>query len=513
MNVTIGGMFANQETVKLQVGSISGAQGPQGPTGPQGEQGERGPTGPQGEQGERGPAGPQGIQGPKGETGAQGPQGEKGDTGADGKDGVSVTHAWNGTVLTVTSASGTSSADLKGEKGDTGASVEVDDTLSKAGAAADAKATGDALNALNEANAAQDERLTALEQESGIVTVEPADGDVPIIFYGAALPQTKDEAVMSISYVSKTLKRDDADAETKAQGTSSLNYPKKNQTTKFSKAINFKNWGLQKKYCMKANWIDLTHARNIVSAQLWGDVVKSRAKYLELPELLRTSPNQGAVDGFPALVYADGVYQERYTINIPKDAWMANMDKTLDNHCILCGENYVSGCFRAEARIDESDWSDEIHDTVPTAIKTRWNEIITFVMNSTDEEFNICMAHCMNEVSPWPGLTLMQSTFGSEIQIIQGVKCATVSIKNAIEFKAVARVNGSKAYVRFVDVVNSIVKENEADITYTKVDQNLLLGCYQDANGAKGRYWAGTINRCVVWNRALSDDEINALFA
>lgn len=36
----------------------------------------------------------------------------------DGKDGVSVTHSWNGTTLTVTSASGTTSADLKGEKGD-----------------------------------------------------------------------------------------------------------------------------------------------------------------------------------------------------------------------------------------------------------------------------------------------------------------------------------------------------------------------------------------------------------
>lgn len=35
-------------------------------------------------------------------------------------DGVSATHSWNGTVLTITSASGTSSADLKGEKGDTG---------------------------------------------------------------------------------------------------------------------------------------------------------------------------------------------------------------------------------------------------------------------------------------------------------------------------------------------------------------------------------------------------------
>lgn len=40
--------------------------------------------------------------------------------GIKGKDGISATHRWNGTVLTVTSASGTSSADLKGEKGDKG---------------------------------------------------------------------------------------------------------------------------------------------------------------------------------------------------------------------------------------------------------------------------------------------------------------------------------------------------------------------------------------------------------
>ena len=45
---------------------------------------------------------------------------EKVSGGSDGKDGTSATHSWNGTVLTITSASGTSSADLKGEKGDTG---------------------------------------------------------------------------------------------------------------------------------------------------------------------------------------------------------------------------------------------------------------------------------------------------------------------------------------------------------------------------------------------------------
>lgn len=52
---------------------------------------------------------------------AAGEQGPKGEQGAPGADGISVSHLWDGTVLIVTSASGTSSADLKGEKGDTGA--------------------------------------------------------------------------------------------------------------------------------------------------------------------------------------------------------------------------------------------------------------------------------------------------------------------------------------------------------------------------------------------------------
>ena len=39
--------------------------------------------------------------------------------GADGTDGVSAAHSWSGTTLTITSASGTSSADLKGENGHT----------------------------------------------------------------------------------------------------------------------------------------------------------------------------------------------------------------------------------------------------------------------------------------------------------------------------------------------------------------------------------------------------------
>ena len=57
----------------------------------------------------------------RGPAGADGKDGKDGQPGADGKDGVSVTHSWNGTVLSITSAAGTSSSELKGEKGDSGA--------------------------------------------------------------------------------------------------------------------------------------------------------------------------------------------------------------------------------------------------------------------------------------------------------------------------------------------------------------------------------------------------------
>ena len=51
-------------------------------------------------------------------------KGDKGDNGID------ATHSWNGTVLTITSASGTSSANLKGEKGDPGLGFTIYRTYS-----------------------------------------------------------------------------------------------------------------------------------------------------------------------------------------------------------------------------------------------------------------------------------------------------------------------------------------------------------------------------------------------
>lgn len=225
--------------------------------------------------------------------------------------------------------------------------------------------------------------------------LEPQLMDMPRLYFSeGTLPTTKTATTLKFDYYSKTNEYHGW-AEIKCQGTSSMSYPKKNFTIKLYKdkakteklKIDFKGWGKQSKFVLKANWIDITHARNIVSARIWADIVKSRNDYNTLPELLRTSPNQGAIDGFPITVYGNGYYQGRYTLNIPKDKWMANMDDSLDTHCILCGENYGSGCFRGLPKINGEDWTDELHDIVPASIKTSWTNAIKFVMNSSDSEF------------------------------------------------------------------------------------------------------------------------------
>lgn len=53
-----------------------------------------------------------GAKGDKGDTGEQGVQGIQGVQGEPGIPGISVTHSWNGTTLTLTSASGTTETDL-----------------------------------------------------------------------------------------------------------------------------------------------------------------------------------------------------------------------------------------------------------------------------------------------------------------------------------------------------------------------------------------------------------------
>ena len=123
----------------------------------------------------------------------------------------------------------------------------------------------------------------------------------------------------------------------KWQGSSSIRYPKKNYTVKFDEAFSAADgWGEEKKYCLKADWIDFSHCRNVVSAKLWGDVVRSRAASA-LTEKLTALPNSGAIDGFPCFVVINGEWMGIYNFNIPKDGWMLGMGEG-EREAIICAD-------------------------------------------------------------------------------------------------------------------------------------------------------------------------------
>lgn len=215
--------------------------------------------------------------------------------------------------------------------------------------------------------------------------------NIPVIeFWGNTSPMTKDESV-DLSY--KYTNGNDVNEGTctlKWQGSSSVRYPKKNYTVKFTNAITVnENWGSQKKYCLKADWIDASHSRNVVAAKLWGDVVRTRANTIHEGVDLKTLPNCGAVDGFPCFVVINDIWRGIYNFNIPKDEWMFNMDSSKYKHAILCAETGTD--FKSLATLDKDENSFSVEsdnkdsEKFPdTSVKTSLDTLINACLNVKD---------------------------------------------------------------------------------------------------------------------------------
>ena len=174
--------------------------------------------------------------------------------------------------------------------------------------------------------------------------------NVPVVYFeGDTAGMSKDNKVtLNYKYGDRS-----GTCTLKWQGSSSLNYPKKNYTVVFDEAFEAVadkaaskgdkaqiGWGVHDKYCLKADYIDFTHCRNNVSATLWGEIVKSRSN---ASEALKALPNGGAVDGFPCFVVINGEWQGIYNFNIPKEDWMLGMNGSSSKEAILCGENLSNG--------------------------------------------------------------------------------------------------------------------------------------------------------------------------
>lgn len=214
-----------------------------------------------------------------------------------------------------------------------------------------------------------------------------------LLLEGNISTATKDvEALMDFEYKSSTENFHGA-CTIKWQGTSSIAYPKKNFTIKLYTDSTKQNklkksmhgWSAQNKFCLKANYMDHSHARNIVSARIWGDIIATRKI---IPELMKTAANYGAIDGFPIQLYINGKYQGLYTWNIPKDGWQFNMSDKVNTHTILCAEIHDgAGAFRSNALVDGTDWSLEFPDNLSPDMLNSFNNMINHVKDSTDPVF------------------------------------------------------------------------------------------------------------------------------
>lgn len=204
-------------------------------------------------------------------------------------------------------------------------------------------------------------------------------------------------------------------AKVKVQGSSSQAYPKKNYTLTFERSVDF-GWGTQKKYVVKANWVDFSHVRNVVCARLWGDVRRTRVapkdlvtdqdgNYItdqsgnriltEADPMLSAGLNYGAIDGFPVAVAINDVYWGLYSLTIPKDAWMAKMGHGRYEAIVSAETHSVPTCFKALAAIDasgnltEQDFSVEYckDEKRQAWIAESLNRMIQAVMSSTGTNY------------------------------------------------------------------------------------------------------------------------------
>ena len=208
--------------------------------------------------------------------------------------------------------------------------------------------------------------------------------NLPILYLNGNTTGISKETKVKLNYIYKERK---GTCTLKWQGASSIRYPKKNYTITFDSPFEAKNgWGSQKKYCLKANYIDFSHARNVVSAKLWGQMVKSRDTK---NEKLYNLPNGGAIDGFPIMLVINDIYQGLYSFNIPKDKWMFGMG-TGEKECIVSAEEHSNATLFAET-ITQLGPQFEL-EYAKDEVNTQWvidslNTLITTILNNDNANY------------------------------------------------------------------------------------------------------------------------------
>ena len=170
----------------------------------------------------------------------------------------------------------------------------------------------------------------------------------------------------------------------KWQGSSSVQYQKKNYTIKLDKNIDV-GWGGQKKYVLKANYVDASHSLNIVTAKIWAEIVRSRGNN----PAIEVGANCGAMDGFPCILMLNNDFMGLYSFNTPKDKWTFGMGSGEAEYIVTSEDHTDATKFRALAELDGTDFEIEYKpDNVSDdTVKTSLNNMISAIINSSGADW------------------------------------------------------------------------------------------------------------------------------
>lgn len=217
---------------------------------------------------------------------------------------------------------------------------------------------------------------------------DPTVYNLPVLYLTGDISSMTKENAVTLTY---TYGDRSGTCTLKWQGQSSLAWAKKNLTIKFDTAFEAASgWGAQTKYCLKANFIDHSHCRNVVSAKLWGRIVKSRAT---VPTELSGLVNGGAVDGFPIVIMHNGAFYGLYTFNIPKDAWLMGMGSGEREAIIGTEENALDTTFKGETLLDTEGMELEYSsDGQSEWVKNSINACINACINSWGGDLDTVVA-------------------------------------------------------------------------------------------------------------------------
>lgn len=144
---------------------------------------------------------------------------------------------------------------------------------------------------------------------------------------------------------------------------------------------------------------------------------------------------------------------------------------------------------------------------------------VDLTQGATQTGTNIPVFHCIYEITPWPGIAFQGGNNKTYAGNYNKGNWSNIKITSGIETYYQGCVVCENKFVKHIYDKSSSAEEMRelAVINTTNFNENvkkasLLLGCYQDANGTKGRFWKGTIYDFIVYGRALSENEANKLF-